>query len=200
MQRNNKIISITLKLIGIALICIALYWTVNNILEDLYAGIKSNKVLEIITDGLEEQDVEIKDYIANPKMEMPIEEIEGNKYIGVITIERIGIKLPVLAEWDYNKLKISPARYEGSAYLNNLIIAAHAYRSHFRNIRDLEKGDKVKFEDVKGNIFEYEVILKETIKEEDKTKIKEGEWDLTLFTCASNNKFRIVIRLKNVEV
>ena len=59
---------------------------------------------------------ETPEYLRNPEMEMPVEEIEGNGYIGLLEIPALGLSLPVMSEWSYPNLKLAPCRYSGSAY------------------------------------------------------------------------------------
>ena len=51
--------------------------------------------------------------------------IDDNYYIGTIYIPSLDIELPVMSEWSYPSLKLSPCRYKGSISEGNLIIAAH---------------------------------------------------------------------------
>ena len=194
MKNRKQIYGNFLKIIGILFIFLALCIVIYNLMEDYLAGIKSEEILDKIDELLPTEN-------DNQKVEIPTAEIDNNNYMGILTIESIGIRLPVLAEWDFNKLKIAPARYNGSAYLSNFIIAAHSYKSHFGNIGKLKNGDKVKFEDLNGNTFEDEVIQKEIIEKKDTKKMKEGNWDLTLFTCdTTNNKYRTTIRLRKIAI
>ena len=201
MKKNNiKLCSSIFKICGFILISLALVLTFYNLGEDFLAGRSSNNVLKELEDNklvAEDFIPGTPDYMATPKMEMPTVKLDNTKYIGVITIDKIGIKLPVQGEWNFKKLRKSPAKYSGSAYLSNFIIAAH-YRSQFGRIWELKNGDKVKFEDMEGHIFEYEVIGKETISEKDGLKLEEGEWDLTLFTCSLNTQYRTVVRLRKI--
>ena len=45
-----------------------------------------------------------------------------------------------MESWSYPKLKVAPCRYRGSAYLDDLIIAAHNYDRHFGRINTLLPG------------------------------------------------------------
>ena len=104
----------------------------------------------------DESDGQIPDYQLNPEMEMPkiaLEDLDGAACIGVLEIPAIDLKLPVLSEWSYPLLKKAPCRYSGSAYLDNLVIAAHNYRTHFGKLKELETGDEVIFTDAAGNRF-----------------------------------------------
>ena len=71
------------------------------------------------------------DYILNPEMDMPTQEVDGQSYIGVLELQPLGLSLPIISQWSYPGLRIAPCRYTGSAYQNDLVIAAHNYTSHF---------------------------------------------------------------------
>ena len=106
----------------------------------------------------------------------------------------IGRTLPVLNGWSGELLKITPCRYLGSAYNDNLIVMAHNYDSHFGRLKKLQIGDPVTFRDVEDNDFEYEVVSLEILNPEDVEPMEEGDWDLTLFTCTIGGKTRITVR------
>ena len=54
--------------------------------------------------------------------------IDDNYYIGTILIPSLDVELPIISEWSYPNLKLSPCRYKGSIAEGNLIIASHNYR------------------------------------------------------------------------
>ena len=144
-------------------------------------------------DAASEQ-TELPDYILNPDMEMPTEEVEGNDYIGVLEIPSSEISLPVMSEWSYPNLKTSPCRYSGSAYTGNLVIAAHNYRTHFGPIKNLTVGAQITFTDVKGRCFSYEVAVVEVLEPTAIQDMISEEWDLTLFTCTPGGQARVAVR------
>lgn len=143
--------------------------------------------------------VEIPDYILNPKMKMPVKNIDGINYIGYVQIPALGLELPVISETSDELLKVAPCRYEGSAYLDNLIIGGHNYRQHFGKIGNLSTGDAVTFVDMDGNVFYYQVAHMEVISANDVEGMVGGEWDLSLFTCNLSRSSRITIRCEKVE-
>ena len=89
--------------------------------------------------------------------ELPVVEIDGNEYVGEISIPAIGIDLPVMSEWSYPRLKIAPCRQFGSSRTDDLVIAAHNYESHFGKLTSLTAGDSVTFTDMDGIVNEYVV-------------------------------------------
>jgi sortase A len=138
-------------------------------------------------------------YVSNPEIEMPTIEIEGNAYIGWLDIPSLSLSLPVMSQWSYANLNIAPCRYSGSAYLDNLVIAAHNYKSHFRNIKNLTAGDQVCFTDADGNVFTYEVAEVEQLSPTEVEAMEQSGYPLTLFTCTVGGSFRVAVRCVEVK-
>ena len=139
----------------------------------------------------------IPNYVLDPEREMPLIRIDDRDYVGYLDIPVLELSLPVLESWSYPNLKISPCRYEGSAYHNDLIIAAHNYERHFGGLKTLSQGDEVRFTDGDGNVFVYQVASVDTLQP---TQVEEmsaggGEvWDLTMFTCTLGGQQRVTVR------
>lgn len=186
-------------IIGILLILTALGLACYNLWDEKRANQVRCEVLEQLEPETVKTEEIIPDYRKFPEMEMPVEEINKNLYIGILEIPSLGLKFPVINEWSYPNLKISPCRYEGSVYQNNLIISAHNYQCHFGNIKTLLSGDEVKFTDLDGNIFEYIVAEMQIIDPADIEGMKSGLWDLTLFTCTYGGQDRVTIRCELIE-
>lgn len=199
----GKIFTIT----GLLLFAAALALFVYNLWDGYWAEQSREKLLEEYRDKnqnisdegeqAEESDGQIPDYQLNPEMEMPkvmLEELDGAACIGVLEIPKIDLKLPVLNEWSYPLLKKAPCRYSGSAYLDNLVIAAHNYRTHFGKLKELEMGDEVIFTDAAGNRFEYKVAVVEALTPQSVEDMTSGEWALSLFTCTLDGKNRVTVR------
>ena len=120
--------------------------------------------------------------------------IDGISYVGVLEIPALSLELPVIASWSYENGKVAPCRYSGRVDQDNMILCAHNYDSHFGRLGSLDEGDKILFTDSEGKTYNYYVkevlILNGTAVKE----IREGEWDLTLFTCTSGGRNRQVVR------
>ena len=200
--------------IGLLLLVAALFLTGYNLWSDAKAGKTADTVLKQLTPVLDEkksinlsvlpsgespEETYIPDYILNPEMEMPAEEIDGRQYIGVLRIPALSLELPILSKWSYPNLKISPCRYAGSAYLNNMVVAAHNYYSHFGYLKNLSQGDEVTLTDMDGNVFRYEVVALETLSPFAIEEMTSGEWDLTLFTCTVGGQSRVTVRCELTE-
>ena len=198
----GKIFTIT----GLLLFAAALALSAYNLWDGYRAEQSTEKLLEEYRDKnqdisdkgerADESDGQIPDYQLNPEMEMSeiALDLDGVACIGVLEIPAIDLKLPVLSEWSYPLLKKAPCRYSGSAYLDNLVIAAHNYRTHFGKLKELETGDEVIFTDAAGNRFEYKVAAVEALTPQSVEDMTSGEWALSLFTCTLDGKSRVTVR------
>ncbi|MBE6560506.1 MAG: sortase [Ruminococcaceae bacterium] len=139
-------------------------------------------------------EAEIPDYILNPHKEMPVQNVDGRDYIGIVEIEACSMSLPVISHWSYPALKVAPCRFDGSVYTDTMIVAGHDYRAHFKLLRSIGEGTKVQFTDTEGNLFSYTVSYTEIVGSSDVEGLAAGEWDLTLFTCTADGSSRFVVR------
>lgn len=205
---------------GLLLIVAALFLVGYNLWEENQAMQSSNVVVTQLTDKIHAQIQEketaedqtttgesgnlpvepsLPDYVLNPDMEMPVETIDGRDYIGVLEVPSYNLVLPVISEWSYPSLKIAPCRYSGSVYKDNFVIAGHNYRAHFSNVKKLQPGDTVIFTDMEGNVFQYRVVLNETLQPREVEEMTSGDWDLSLFTCNYGGSARVTIRCEKIE-
>ena len=145
-----------------------------------------------------DEETVIPDYILSPDMEMPVETVDGIDYIGVLRVPVLELELTVISQWSYPSLKIAPCRYGGSAYLDDLVLCAHNYSSHFGNLKTLQPGDAVTFTDMDGNEFHYEVAEVETLQPGAVEEMESGDWDLTLFTCTIGGRKRVTVRCERI--
>ncbi len=132
---------------------------------------------------------------------MAVITIDEHDYIGTIIIPDLNIELPVMSEWrnNYDDLKISPVRYHGSVYTDDMVIAGHNYRSHFNPLHNSSVGMEVIFEDVYGQRYYYEIVEFETIEPTAVTDMIEFDADLTLFTCTYGGTARFAVRCDRID-
>lgn len=136
-----------------------------------------------------------------PDREMPAVQALQRDYCGVLEIPSLGLSLPILSSWSYPNLKISPCRYYGSVYQNNMVIAGHSYRNHFRPLYTIAIGAEVRFYDVENHRYRFRVVNRETLYPTQGCELASDsdEWDLTLFTCTPGGKTRCVVRCLMME-
>ena len=207
-------------LFGILCILAGLLLFVRNLGEDREAGIEASDSLQVLADELREEEKgtqqpfcvdggrnipgtgkETQQAVLSfyKDMEMPTRRVAGRRYIGILEIGALRLKLPVLDTFSYRNIKVAPARFFGYVYDDNLILLAHNYQSHFGKLHLLQTGDEVSFTDMDGNRFRYTVTGVEVIGGMEREKLEEGDFDLCLFTCTLGGKNRVVVRCRRVE-
>lgn len=144
--------------------------------------------------------IAVADYILFPEMEMPVKTVGIYGYIGTLELPTLELTLPIIDQWSGQAFQVAPCRFSGSAYLDNLIIAAHNYPSHFGKLKDLKEGDPVTFTDMDGNVFQYEVAYQEIVGPDDVEAMEGSGCALTLFTCTVGGKDRVTVRCDRVDV
>lgn len=191
-------IAITFMTIGIILVFSAMSLLIYNNYENRKANKSSDALVESIRLSMAESESE--DVTADPfDEEMKVREIDGYGYIGYLSVPELDIDLPVMSEWDYGRLKISPCRYYGSTKTDNLVVAAHNYRAHFGYLGNLKPGDTVVFTDMDAVTHNYKVDSVELLMPTDVDKVKEAGDDLILYTCTYGGEKRIIVRCNYVE-
>ena len=132
--------------------------------------------------------------IVPSEKEMPTAEIENHDYIGFVGIPKLGLELPVMADWSYPQLKIAPCRFSGDVYGDDIVIMAHNYVRHFGPIDNLRAGDTVTFTDINGTTTEYTVVVTDVLVSTAVEEMTAGDYDMTLFTCDYSGNSRITVR------
>lgn len=196
-NKQNKRPGLTWIAGGLLLLTAALSLTLYNIWDDHRAGQAAQDVVEQLDEIIPKP---VAEPTIIPEREMPTEEIDGERYIGELSIPDLDLNLPVMADWDYDKLKISPCRYSGSYYTRDLVIAGHNYVRHFSSLRWIDEGADICFTNVEGEQFHYTVKKVETLQDEDVSDmIEKDDWDLTLFTCNRGGQTRCTVRCVESE-
>lgn len=200
MPKKAGIIFVTL---GVVLILSALLLFLYNGLEDRRAGQEAELLLDDVLSAIADQtdiptqqtenDVEESTEQAETlPAEMPVVMIYGYEYIGYISIPDLDLELPVMAEWDYNRLKISPCRHFGSSRTDDLVIAAHNYKTHFGKLSSLEEGAEIIFTDMDGIENYYTLSRLDTLAPDAVDAVQNSGYDLVLYTCTPGGATRVV--------
>lgn len=185
--------------IGVVLLLAALGLYGYNRYEDAQAGAEAQVVVQDLEQKLEqtvskaESTETSSDSEEMLSPELPVVMLDGYDYIGVISIPAIDIKLPVMSNWSYPKLKISPCREFGSSRTDDLVIAAHNYESHFGKLGSVSVGDNVIFTDMDGVENHYIVQKTDILQPTDVDAVEHSGYDLVLYTCTYGGKTRITV-------
>ena len=192
--------------LGLLLMAAAFGLVLHNRIEADEAGQNAERVLAELSDAMRERsesDTPSEDHLSaavEADKTVPVmatEVIDGNRYIGVLEIPALGISLPVGENWTEELLQLSPCRYSGSYYTDDLVICGHNYERHFSPIKYIEPEELVYFVTVEGTRYSYYVVQRETVQpnEIDKMLGKEDvPWNLTLFTCNNGGESRCAVR------
>ena len=129
---------------------------------------------------------------------MPAINSGGYNCIGILSIPVLELELPVLDQWNYEKLKKAPCQYFGSCYDGDFVIAAHNYAAHFGRLPELQPGDLVLFTDAAGEVYCYEVVLRETLPPTATKEMITSGFDLTLYTCTPGGASRVTVRCSEI--
>lgn len=125
--------------------------------------------------------------------EMPVAMLEGYGYVGYVEIPALGLKLPVMSDWDYTRLEIAPCRQFGSSRKDDLVIAAHNFESHFGRLNEMSLGNTVTFTDMAGIVNTYRAEMIETLSPKDVEAVQNSGYDLVLYTCTRDGQSRVAV-------
>lgn len=200
---------------GAVLILSALLLFFHNQQEDVQAGQEAESLLARVEAAIAEQTgtdptdptvwlspvITAQDSPAEPSVtdavpldpEMPVVMLDGYEYVGYMQIPALQLKLPVMADWDYDRLKLAPCRQFGSSRTDDFVIAAHNYESHFGRLKDLKTGDYVIFTDMQGVVNLYAVEKLGTVDPTDVDAVQNSGYDLVLYTCTAGAKARVTV-------
>ena len=190
---RNKLVGIICILAGVLLAAAALLLLQNNQKEDAAAGAAAASVV---------QQLQTTAPAAQPdaagETTVPAETINGYDYIGVLEIPALNLTLPIMANWDYDRLKIAPCRQFGSVETDDLVIAGHNYKTHFGYLDQLQVGDAVNFTDVNGKVTVYHVELTSILQPDDVDAVQNSGYPLVLYSCTYSGKTRLTVFCKKV--
>ena len=191
---------IVIIVVGAVLILSALLLLIYNRCEDVRAGQEAESLLASVEAAISAQEMatpnkpESTEALSPPlDPEMPVVTLDGYEYVGYVEIPTLGLKLPVMAEWDYTRLQIAPCRQFGSSRTDNLVIAAHNYDTHFGKLKELSKGDTVIFTDMEGIVSTYCIEKLETLSPDAVDTVLNSGYDLVLYTCTKGGKTRVTV-------
>lgn len=203
-MKKNKL-GVVLMLAGAVLIASALLVLLYNNNEDENAGRATEALMPVLQRAIDENIEAGEGKTSLPldeaasDREMPVVEIDGYGYIGYLSLPPLGLDLPVMSEWDYDRLKIAPCRQFGTVADNNLVIAAHNYRRHFGRLSSMKNGDLVTFTDMNGRVTAYTVESVGVLSPTDVEAVQNNEWDLVLYTCTYGGASRVTVGCSRVK-
>ena len=196
----TKKAGIAIVAVGAALILSALVLLLHNRYADARAGREAETLLAgveaaISSQAAAEQEKNRTEPTAAEALdpEMPVAMLEGYGYVGYVEIPALGLKLPVMSDWDYTRLEIAPCRQFGSSRADDLVIAAHNFESHFGRLKEMPLGNTVTFTDMAGIVNTYRAEMIETLSPKDVDAVQNSGYDLVLYTCTRDGQERVAV-------
>lgn len=179
--------------VGALFIIIGLFFLIYNNYRDKKAGESSKEIVNEIYD--------IIDNNTQPSGDdnVDIVNVKGYDSLGVISIPSLNIELPILSQWDYDRLKVAPCVYNGSIQTNDLVICGHSYKSHFRYLYKLKKNDYVIITDLNNTKYFYQVVDSNIVDPYNVDEMLDNKYDLTLFTCINGGTARFALHLNRIK-
>lgn len=172
---------------GAVMILSALLLLLYNWYEDDRAGREAEEMLA------EVESIMVQKQTADDDTEEKFPSAYGFEYAGYLEIPALELALPVINDWDENRLKIAPCRHFGSVADDDLVIAAHNYRNHFGRLKRLTVGDSVLFTDMDGQQISYTVVRTATLDPTDVDAVRYSGNDLVLYTCTKDGQTRVTV-------
>ena len=191
-------LGIALMLLGLLLLAGSVGLLIFNQQEADRAEAESLELLPAVSEAIAQQQTQEP----LPTLALPTEptaprmkavEVDGHLCVGFVSIPRLKLELPVLAECTDANLKISPCLFTGTTMEDDLTIAGHNYRRHFGPIRRLKPGNDIIFVDMDGNAIHYQVAAVDAVPPTAVEEVTSGHFDLALITCTYGGKTRLVV-------
>ncbi|MDN0054717.1 sortase [Collinsella ihumii] len=191
-----------LMAVGALVVACAVALAARNVWIEGTAGDRAQEVLA----SLPAPQVEVDASLVDPDAAMPAVEVDGAPYIATLSIPAAGLELPVGDRATQSQLAVSPCRYDGSVYADDLVILGMDYGGHFGLLERIAGGEEVLVEDMLGNTFVYEAGGPESARGMSLSRLLEpaGQDEegagLVLASCDIDGSIGLVVRCRRVDV
>ncbi len=171
---------------------------------------KEGKDSKYIIEDLSIQNEDIGENTNNTEKIYPKEEIileyKGYEVSAKLEIPKISLETYILQNYSVQALKICVTKFWGANAneIGNFCIAGHNYRNKkmFQDLKELEIGDRFFISDNKIGKVEYEIYDIYTVIPKDVSCLSQetnNKREVTLITCTSDSKKRIIVKARELE-
>lgn len=176
--------------------CAVLFW--RNLQENRAAEASGNARLHTVRDYLQNpiaaDDVKTDEPEFYGEDLLPEVELDGDVYIGILSIPNVGLELPVMKDCTASNMKLAPCLYSGALQTKDLVICGHNYKSSFGKLWTVGCGDYATFTAMDGSVYTYQVGEVEILEADEIERMTVSQWPLTLYTCTYNGRQRVTVR------
>lgn len=197
----RKILAVIFITVGLAAMSVPLfyYFYGNQKTNELIKQFEQNVEQEHMEDDEKEEEKETEADTKAPISEEDAALLSSGDVIGLIEIEALELKYPVVEGADSKQLAYGIGHIPGTAAIGsigNCVLAGHRgsrYGTYFKYLGRLSAGDTVKVMDKEGNVYLYEVVSWEVVGSYDNSVKAQGiETELTLLTCENSGTMRLI--------
>lgn len=171
---------------------------------------KEGKDSKYIIEDLSIKNEDIGENTNNTEKIYPKEEIileyKGYEVSAKLEIPKISLETYILQNYSVQALKICVTKFWGANAneIGNFCIAGHNYRNKkmFQDLKELEIGDRFFISDNKIGKVEYEIYDIYTVIPKDVSCLSQetnNKREVTLITCTSDSKKRIIVKARELE-
>ncbi len=195
MKKRKFRLSDALTVIGIALVAISVVAATVSAFVQRSASKRAAAIASELRAIIPEAQNAFPDERINTAM--PITEIGGKDFIGVIEIPAYGTCLPIRADWNPLRVFSYPCRLTGSTWGGDLIIGGSDAEGQFDFMKFITGGDGIYVTDSAGNRFSYrvtDIIRTDNVSPEN---LLTDENDLVIFAKNTYSFGYTVVRCKS---
>ena len=151
----NKKITIILSCIGVLLILAAGALVLSTYLGGKRAHTNAKEIVSKMYSLMPDIKNGAPDDRSN--VTMPMLEIGGENFVGIIEVPDFEKTLPIYGKWEPSSVTSYPCRYMGSAYDGSLIIGGSDNEGQFDFVKTISNGNNVFVTDTTGLRYKYAV-------------------------------------------
>lgn len=156
---------------------------------------KGQKAVSVLREQIAEHGTENTDYLLVPEKEMPVMEVDGIKYCGILEIPSLQCVQPVREDWD-SSLPDLLARYSGTVYQPDFRIGTPDGSLLLNVFQKAAVNEDLRFTDLDGNVFEYKIMDSFTIFDYQFEQFDERAFDLCVM-IPFEDQWQILLCVKN---
>ena len=142
---------------------------------------KGERQCRAVASQIEKLLPERTDGVVNADSGLPVLEIGGKDYAGLLEIPGFGLTLPVANDWNEKDLYGAPARFLGAVGETPLVIGGADTAYQFGFCDSIDTGAQITFTDMTGGVFTYTVCRVDRSEEAALSWLQKEDYDLTLF-------------------
>ena len=127
-------------------------------------------------------------------MDMPVYQLGGKEFSGVLDVPAFGARLPIGNEWDKELVTSYPCRFSGTVYDGTLVIGGSDQEGQLSFLERIDLGDIVAVTDMTGMAFTSVVEKVERSKTAQANVLMDEDAALTLFARDSYALDYVIVR------